>query len=974
IDGLAGTGHVNRFYQHEGDLGNDPFGTGDPTFFYADCTADFMGTNQDWWSNRDGISRFYAPINGTANYDFSECETYTPRRKDMTRGLRQFFESRGYTVTSNYNQRIYGWNGNTTGFTFANYKTYIDSGVPVIIHIDGHMMLGVGYDDTTNTVYLHNTWDYGLHSMTWGGYYSGMEHIAMSVLTLAPLTITCSPLTISQTLGQNLTTNLSLSISNPGSQVLNYNCSTQVSTESVLDETFASTSIPAGWTQSHVTGTTQWVFDVGGNGSNNPSVAFDGQYNARLWFYNSAVETKLITPSMNLLNTDRATLTFYHTQVTVNGTSPPYSPYNDRLKVYYRTTSSGTWTLLETYPAEIATWKKETLVLPNLSSTYYIAFEGYAYRGAGVCLDKVVVTKQLPSASWLSINGAQTYTGSIAVGGAAQTLTVNINTTGLAGGSYTSAILVNSTNSSTNLKTIPVTLNVTSPNSVVITAPAISTVWQSGTAQNITWNYWGTNPTVQIRYSTNGSTFTNIATVPTVFGINSYTWTVPFASSTLCKIKIIDSVWPFYYEVNSDNFSIVRPLIGLSQLSYNMGSVLVNSTSTAVFTIFNSGTGVLSGDISTPTGFSVAANRGVSTAKQAAVILGKDLAEQLRNTLAYTVPAGSNRSFTLTFAPTAMQAYNGSVTITHNAEGASKTISVTGQGVKPTLVPSVTSITLNSMQYLEMEEVFTIANTGNLPLNYTLSIPDSISWLKVNNSATTSNTIAVGGSAQEIYLLLTSNTFNQGTYYGVINGTSDDPDMLSFSIPVVVNLSSPITISSPTGGESILSGSLKTITWNYDNPNHPSGTTVKLYYARITGPVIVWLSIATIPCQTGENSYQWTAPTVFSNTLYKIKVSESSWPYYGHYTDTFTVVEGAPLPPINLQVSIDNENGDLQLTWGRAPVGTITGFKIYSCPNPLFALEDTTLLGTTTFEMRWIIPAAEIIDKQFYKVTAIREP
>jgi hypothetical protein len=90
--------------------------------------------------------------------------------------LRLFFESRGYSVTTNYNQYIQGYDGNSQGYTLANYQTSINSGIPVLIQIAGHTMLGIGYESGTSTIYVHDTWDYQMHSMTWGGSYSGMQH------------------------------------------------------------------------------------------------------------------------------------------------------------------------------------------------------------------------------------------------------------------------------------------------------------------------------------------------------------------------------------------------------------------------------------------------------------------------------------------------------------------------------------------------------------------------------------------------------------------------------------------------------------------------------------------------------------------------------------------------------------------------------------------------------------------------------
>jgi len=95
-------------------------------------------------------------------------------------------ESRGYTVTTCYNQTIYGYEGLTQGFTFDQYKAEIDANRPVLIHVEGHTMVGFGYDSSNQTIYIKNTWDYSTHTMTWGEDYNDMTHYAVTVLNLDP--------------------------------------------------------------------------------------------------------------------------------------------------------------------------------------------------------------------------------------------------------------------------------------------------------------------------------------------------------------------------------------------------------------------------------------------------------------------------------------------------------------------------------------------------------------------------------------------------------------------------------------------------------------------------------------------------------------------------------------------------------------------------------------------------------------------
>lgn len=188
FDGLGVRGHVDDYWSSYLST-VDPYSGNWTEHGYADCTADYMGTNQyQNWQNLDGSTTFYFNNNGSPLYDFSSCEGYSPPRKDGCHGLRQFFESRGYSIQTNgnYSQYIIE-QGLTFGFTFAQYMSEINAGRPVLIQVEGHTMLGYGYNTTGNLVYLHDTWDYSNHSMTWAGTYDGMAHYGVGVFMLVPV-------------------------------------------------------------------------------------------------------------------------------------------------------------------------------------------------------------------------------------------------------------------------------------------------------------------------------------------------------------------------------------------------------------------------------------------------------------------------------------------------------------------------------------------------------------------------------------------------------------------------------------------------------------------------------------------------------------------------------------------------------------------------------------------------------------------
>ena len=101
---------------------------------------------------------------------------------DGTYGRKLFYEARGYTVTDCYSQPTD--NNYAGGFSFAQYKAEIDAGRPVMLNLEGHTIVGVGYNDSGNTVYIHDTWDYNNHTMTWGSSYSGMLLLSVSIVNL----------------------------------------------------------------------------------------------------------------------------------------------------------------------------------------------------------------------------------------------------------------------------------------------------------------------------------------------------------------------------------------------------------------------------------------------------------------------------------------------------------------------------------------------------------------------------------------------------------------------------------------------------------------------------------------------------------------------------------------------------------------------------------------------------------------------
>lgn len=182
-DGRVARGGVDDFWIGYGNSDPDPYITNGWTMHtFGDAVGDYMGTNQSAVGNSDGSTTFWSYNDGRRLYNYTGCE---PSSRDGIHGLRDFVEARGYSVVANYNQYIFGYNGNTQGFSFSDLQTEIDAGRPVLIQVEGHTMLGYGYDTSSNTIYIHDTWDHLQHTMTWGGSYSGMIHYGVAVIQLS---------------------------------------------------------------------------------------------------------------------------------------------------------------------------------------------------------------------------------------------------------------------------------------------------------------------------------------------------------------------------------------------------------------------------------------------------------------------------------------------------------------------------------------------------------------------------------------------------------------------------------------------------------------------------------------------------------------------------------------------------------------------------------------------------------------------
>jgi len=181
VDGRVTRGSIDDYWVSYGSGASDPYVTGSWTqHTWNDAIGDYMKTSQSAYGNTDGSTTFYNYVSSSAQLACNDMVSYDIHTLDGTYGRKLFYEARGHTVTTCYSQQT----DNTIagGFSFAQYKGEIDAGRPVMLNLEGHTVVGVGYDDVGNTVYIHDTWDYSNHTMTWGSSYSGMQLLSVSIV------------------------------------------------------------------------------------------------------------------------------------------------------------------------------------------------------------------------------------------------------------------------------------------------------------------------------------------------------------------------------------------------------------------------------------------------------------------------------------------------------------------------------------------------------------------------------------------------------------------------------------------------------------------------------------------------------------------------------------------------------------------------------------------------------------------------
>ena len=143
--------------------------------------------------------------------------------------------------------------------------------------------------------------------------------------------------------------------------------------------------IPPCWVIQQESGEVEWTLAQTGIGYPPYPISMPNMI-AMLGSSNGSV-CKIMSPRFNFSGLSSATLKFLHSQRRKLTSQ-------DVLKVYYKNSAAAEWQELATYTSDSPNWRQETVELPNLSSDYYIAFEGALHGGYGLQIDNINVTGQ----------------------------------------------------------------------------------------------------------------------------------------------------------------------------------------------------------------------------------------------------------------------------------------------------------------------------------------------------------------------------------------------------------------------------------------------------------------------------------------------------------------------------------------------------------------------------------------------------
>jgi len=155
-------------------------------------------------------------------------------------------------------------------------------------------------------------------------------------------------------------------------------------------ETFEAASLTRPcWSNQQVSGGVAWTYGAGAGNGGTVTTAHGGTVNARHFGSNSGSVARFVSPVLDLTS-----MPAQGAQVRFWFANQEWFGDQNELRVYYRTSLAGAWTLVPggVYTSSVGAWTEAELILPSSTgSEYQIAFEGIELFGRGVAIDDVTI-------------------------------------------------------------------------------------------------------------------------------------------------------------------------------------------------------------------------------------------------------------------------------------------------------------------------------------------------------------------------------------------------------------------------------------------------------------------------------------------------------------------------------------------------------------------------------------------------------
>jgi hypothetical protein len=438
-----------------------------------------------------------------------------------------------------------------------------------------------------------------------------------------------------------------------------------------------------------------------------------------------------------------------------------------------------------------------------------------------------------------------------------------------------------------------------SPATPILITPNGGEILNAGQTYGITWNTTTYYSNVNLYYSVdNGATYTTIATNQSNSG--SYTWTVPNANSSNCRVKVANLADVTVFDVSDAVFTI-KPAVKI--VTPNGGEILGGCTVTSITWERSPSWNTYRIEYSANNGATwVIINSSYATAANPA-------------TYTWTVPNIASTTALVRVSPTLAL---GNFDQSDAVFTLSRPVTIIQPNFGGTMtVGSSYNITWNSDGISNLYDIFYSVNGGSTFTNIVTAYnttTNSYSWTVPNNPSVNC----------KIWVRDNTNTCKQDT--------SD----------VVFTISStpaPITLLTPNGGETLSGCFPYNITWT----DSPTIGTYDLQYSTNSGTT--WNTIIN-GYVTSTHNYNWNIPNTINSSTCLIRVRSTASPSVFDQSDALLAINFGNLSATPADttvcagqtVQLNAVNG-YNYTWTPA-----AGLSCTSCANPV-----ATPMTTTTY-------------------------